>query len=295
MNKRAALFHTASEVALIALSQSSVVLTDAARRTREGADDPVEVVHELRVAIRRVRADLRIFAKVFDPIWLEKVKLQLRDLARVVGEERDLDVIFGRIEQLAAALPDGDRPNAETLLAQLKRDRGVAHERTLAALGDRGRAAAIEDLAVIASRRPLAADADQVTIEDLVAAARRQWRRLRKSVRAAEALPTAEQLHKVRVRAKTLRYSLETLEPVLDRSARRHVKALAALQKHLGEMQDAVVIERWLREFRETGRGDAFLIGELVGIERAREEWFRATWRERWRRVSRKRRRLWAH
>jgi CHAD domain-containing protein len=151
----------------------------------------------------------------------------------------------------------------------------------------------MEDLTVLASRRPLAAGADEVAIDDLVAATRRQWRRLRKSVRAAEALPSAENLHKVRVRAKTLRYSLETLEPVLDRSARRHAKALAALQGHLGEMQDAVVIERWLRDFRETGRSDAFLIGELVGIERAREEWFRATWRERWRRASRKRRHRW--
>jgi CHAD domain-containing protein len=139
----------------------------------------------------------------------------------------------------------------------------------------------------------LAADADQVAIEDLVAATRRQWRRLRKSVRSAEALPSAENLHKVRVRAKTLRYSLETLEPVLDKSARRHAKSLAALQNHLGEMQDAVVIERWLRGFRDTGRGDVFLIGELVGIERAREEWFRATWRERWGRASRKRRCRW--
>jgi CHAD domain-containing protein len=294
MNKRAALSLTASEVALTALSQSSAVLTDADRRARQGEGDPVEVVHELRVAIRRVRADLRIFAKVFDPIWLEKIKLQLCDLARVVGEERDLDVIFVRLEQLVAALPESDQQHAETLLSQLKNDRGVAHERTLAALSDRGRGAPIEALAVVASRPPLAADANQVAIEDLVAATGRQWRRLRKSVRAAEALPTAEELHKVRVRAKTLRYSLETLAPVLDRSARRHAKELAALQSHLGEMQDAVVIERWLREFRETGRGDAFLIGELVGIERAREEWFRATWRERWRRASQKRLSSWA-
>ena len=293
MNKRAALSLTASEVAVTALSQSGDVLMDAARRTREGADDPVEAVHELRVAIRRVRADLRIFAKAFDPNWLNATKQQLRELARVVGEARDLDVIFGRLVQLVAALPESDQRDAETLLSQLRRDRGAALQRVLAALRARDHAAAIEDLAMIGARRPLAADADDVAIDDLVAATRRQWRRLRKSVRSAEALPSAENLHAVRVRAKTLRYSLETLEPVLDKSARRHAKSLVALQNHLGEMQDAVVIERWLREFRDTGRGDVFLIGELVGIERAREEWFRATWRERWSRASRKRRRRW--
>ena len=294
MNKRAALSLNASEVAVAALSQSGEILMDAARRTRAGADDPVEAVHELRVAIRRVRADLRIFAKAFDPNWLDATKRQLRELARVVGEARDLDVIFGRLVQLVAALPESDQPGAETLLSQLRRDRRAALECVLAALGARDHAAAIEDLAMVAARRPLAPDADDVAIDDLVAATRLQWRRLRKSVRSAEALPSAENLHTVRVRAKTLRYSLETLDPVLDKSARRHAKSLVALQNHLGEMQDAVVIERWLREFRDTGRGDVFLIGELVGIERAREEWFRATWRERWSQASRKRRRRWS-
>jgi CHAD domain-containing protein len=140
----------------------------------------------------------------------------------------------------------------------------------------------------------LAAYADEVVVEDFVAAARRQYRRLRESVRAAEAMPNAENLHRVRVRTKRLRYSLETLEPVLHSSARAHAKALAALQDHLGEMQDADVIERWLRAARHAGGNDEFVLGELIGFELGRKAWVGATWQGRWKQASGRPSRRWS-
>ena len=293
MNKRAS-HRVASEFALEALTYSAGTLADAYRCVQAGSGDPVEAVHDLRVAIRRVRADLRIFAKVFDGAWLDATQRQLRDLGRVVGEARDLDVIGSRLEQLAETLPEADRPGAARLLSGLQLDRGVAFERTCDALDSGGRASIVGDLVAISVRSPLAHAAGEVAIGDLVAATRHQWQRLRKSARAAKAAPTAENLHKVRVRAKTLRYSLDTLEPVLHRSARAHAKVLVELQDHLGKMQDAVVIERWLRSARAADPSIEFVVGEFIGLERARKESARSTWRDEWRRVSRKRLRRWA-
>ena len=71
------------------------------------------------------------------------------------------------------------------------------------------------------------------------------------------------------------------------------MKALVALQDHLGEMQDAVVIEQWLRVAHETGRGEAFVVGELVGLERARKERLRGTWRDQWKHAARPKLRRW--
>jgi CHAD domain-containing protein len=295
MSERAVSSTSASEFALSALAHSGDLLQTAARRVEGHDADGVEAVHELRVSIRRVRADLRIFANVFEAVWLEATVAELRDLARLVGGVRDLDVIFEQLETLAGGLAESDRAAAARMLTRLRSECGAARRATLDALRDPARVRAIAELGSIAARRPLAPDADNVTMDDLVAATRHQWRRLRKSVRAAEAEPSAENLHNVRVRAKVLRYSLETLEPVLHRSARRQGKALVALQSHLGELQDVVVIERWLRGVLEKGQGDAFLVGEMVGLVRARGAQFRDGWSRHWREASRKELYRWAH
>ena len=282
------------EFALEAIGRSGAALASAARGVSEGTTEPVEGVHELRVSIRRVRAQLRIFAGVFDAAWLEAMQTQLRDLGRVVGETRDLDVIHGRLEQLAAGLPATDRAGIAPVLAQLALDRSAAHDRACAAVGNTSRASVVDDLTLAPNRWPLAADAAQVDLADLVTATRLQWRRLRKAAAAAEADLSVEKLHLVRIRAKTLRYSLETLEPLLHSSARDHAKALVSLQDHLGKMQDAEVIERWLRVAVETHRGDAFVVGQLVGLERARKERARATWDTPWQRAAQRKLRRWA-
>jgi CHAD domain-containing protein len=293
VNTRAA-SPSASEIAVAALSRCGAVLADAARRVAERSCDPVDAVHELRVAIRRTRAVLRICASSFDPGWLEARQWQLHDLGRVVGETRDLDVMLIRLEQLSAALPESDRASVAPLLSRLRVEREAAFQRTLGVLCDRTRFSEVGDLATIATRPPLAASADEASIDDLVAATRRQWRRLRKSVRIADETPSEKNLHLVRVRAKALRYSLETLEPILHSSARAHARVLVALQDRLGEMQDADVMEGRLRVVRETGQVDAFVLGELVGFERARKAWVRGTWRDEWERASRRRLRRWS-
>jgi len=89
-------------------------------------------------------------------------------------------------------------------------------------------------------------------------------------------------------------FSSETLEPLLHSSARDHAKALVSLQDHLGAMQDAEVVERWLRGALSNGRGDAFVVGELVGLERARKERVCATWETKWQRAARGKLRRWA-
>ena len=294
MNKRATSSSEASDIAIAALSRCGVVLADAARRLSERRGDPVDAVHELRVAIRRVRAVLRICAASFDPDWLEATQWQLRDLARVVGETRDLDVMLIRLEHLADALPESDRASVASLLSRLHVEREAGLRRALDVLCDRTRVSAVDDLVTIATEPRLAAGADQVSIDDLVAATRRQWRRLRKAARTAEDIPSEKNLHLVRVRAKALRYSLETLESILHPSARAHARALGALQDRLGEMQDADVMEGRLRVVRESGEVDAFVIGELVGFERARKDWVRGTWQEAWERASRRRLRRWS-
>ncbi len=280
-----------ADFAIDSLSRSGTVLDAAIRAVRDCPTDPVDAVHELRVAIRQVRSDLRVFSPVFEPRWIEATRDRLAAIADVVGETRDHDVMLGRLRELATIVPKSDRATVSVLLSQLDRDRDASFRRLFDLLRDPETASVATELAS-AAHASLASDADGVDTDDLVAATRRQWRRLRKAVRAVDD-GDEKLLHKVRIRAKTLRYSLETLHPLLHASARRHAEALVALQDHLGEMQDAEVLERWLR--RELGghNGADFVIGELVGIERARKDRVRSEWRGQWKRAARRRHRRW--
>ena len=90
--------------------------------TRRG-DDP-ESLHQLRVAIRRLRAFLRAARPLVDREWAESLREELGWLGGHLGPARDLDVMLDRLRAEVAALGD-DAGAAAGLLAGLEdRPRG---------------------------------------------------------------------------------------------------------------------------------------------------------------------------
>ncbi len=93
----------------------------------------VERVHDMRVATRRLRAALEIFAPAFPPKRHRKALKRVKRLADALGERRDADVEIALLESLAnpgrsALSPDnGDYalpPHEEEALAQLTAEVG---------------------------------------------------------------------------------------------------------------------------------------------------------------------------
>jgi CHAD domain-containing protein len=97
-----------------------------------------------------------------------------------------------------------------------------------------------------------------------------------------------DELHQIRIRAKRVRYAAEAAAPVLGKRARAVGRAAARLQEVLGEHQDAVVAERWLRAWAQGSRSApaAFAAGELAGLERVAAADGRARWPEAWQALS---------
>jgi CHAD domain-containing protein len=123
---------------------------------------------------------------------------------------------------------------------------------------------------------------------------RRPWRKLRRTVRGVGAHPTDRQLHQIRIRAKRLRYAAEAAAPVVGKPARRMATAVEALQTVLGDHHDAVTAEDWFR--REAAAGSstvAFSAGQVVAMQRQRQEHLRRRWRGVWASLDRKKRRRW--
>lgn len=193
--------------------------------------DP-EFVHQARVAVRRVRSAARVLGKAAG--WPAAIDSDLRWIARRLGAVRDWDVLQAQtLPALVAALPAA-KPLAERA-AQLRRRDDEALRQALAG-------ARYARLALHLLRWAHTASDDGPT---LAGVARKRLARLHRRLFDSAAffvvLPVEEQ-HRVRIRAKRLRYALDLFASALPaKSTKRYVEKLAHLQDELGALNDAVV------------------------------------------------------
>jgi CHAD domain-containing protein len=115
---------------------------------------------------------------------------------------------------------------------------------------------------------------------------------LRSAVRQLPESPTDPELHRIRILAKRARYAAEAVAPVAGPDAQAFGRAAAKLQTILGEHQDSVTAQAWLRAARVSGRR-AFVAGELIALERIAAEDARTRWPKVWDSLDRKRLRQW--
>jgi CHAD domain-containing protein len=209
------------------------------------ADDP-EFVHQARVALRRLRSAARLARR-----WVEfppALAAELRWIARRFGAVRDWDVL------LADTLPPLQRelelPPQVRRRAQRERE---AARRTLRAALASPRCARLALAALAWSAQPPRPDAPR-----LRAVAPRSLARLHArlfgSARDFEALP-AQRQHRVRIRAKRLRYALDFFAAALPRrAAADYTQRLAALQDELGALNDVAVAAARLQALAPSAR-----------------------------------------
>jgi CHAD domain-containing protein len=252
-------------------------------------EDP-EAVHQARVACRRVRSTLRTFRGVLEPAWTKRLRDELKWLAGLLGGVRDADVLYARLEEGLATLQEADRAAGRPLLDRLAGEREEARARLIGAMGEERYAALLDDLVAAARAPAVLAEAARPAAELLppqVASARSK---LRKAVRRAGDDPSDEALHKIRIRAKRLRYAAEAVAPAVGKPAERLGKAAEGLQDLLGDQHDAVVAEAWLRQAVDRGPRDRALVaGQLIALQQAAAASDRSGWRKAWKACKGKR------
>lgn len=248
-------------------------------------EDP-EAVHQARVATRRLRSDLRTFAPLVEEFWGQEIGEKLRWLGGLLGGARDADVLYARLRDRVAALPEDDRPGGDRLVADLAKEQAEAHATLLAGIAAEQYLPVVQAL-VDAARAPrLLPESHQPAHDIALRLLAGPWKKLRREVAALDVPALDAQLHEVRIRAKRVRYAAEAVAPVLGRRAVRFARAAAGLQEVLGEHQDAVVTRGLLRD-RGTGAPSevAFAAGELAGLERAAAAEARSEWPAAWKRL----------
>jgi hypothetical protein len=129
----------------------------------------------------------------------------------------------------------------------------------------------------------------------LPALVHKPWKQLARLVDALGDEPPDEALHEVRILAKRVRYAAEAVVGVVGKPARALAVAVAEVQGVLGDMQDAVVAETWLRHQVATNSstGQAMVAGQLVTVQRQQQAACRHGWKGPWKAASHKRLRAW--
>lgn len=274
---------SAGDVVLAYLRAQVDALKHQDPRVRRGEDD---AVHQMRVATRRMRSALQAFGAIVDRDATRELTEELKWLAGVLGEARDLEVLRARFEghvaELDPVLVLGPVP------AQLTRHfaplEAAAHEAAVAALDSDRYFALLDAVDALVARPPFTPVAARKAAKALPDLVDRAYRRLAKR---AEGAHDDTALHEARKAAKRLRYAVEVSEPAFGKRAKKYRKRVKAVQELLGEHQDGVVARPVLRELGAKAQLDGengFTFGLLLGLETAAarrvEDRFPAVWRD---------------
>lgn len=254
------------------------------------ATGDAEAVHQIRVALRRLRSAMSLFGALIAGPETDAIKDELRWLLKQLGPARDTDVFLSEIIEPVVAVFSGE-PALAALHRAYAEEKAEHYQTAYAALNaPRFTALLLELGRWIEGGAWLAATSDEVSplsqpIESLAAALlERRDRKLRKAGKKLGKL-SPEERHAVRILGKKLRYALEFFAPLYpDKRSRRALEALAELQERLGVLNDIAVAEQRLNS-RLDGGGDArhgWAAGLVVGwhsaqarklLKQAEDEW----------------------
>ncbi|MBI3767723.1 MAG: CHAD domain-containing protein [Deltaproteobacteria bacterium] len=289
---------TTGAVALASLRRHFVSLLEHEPGTRLG--DDAEALHDMRVAIRRLRAALALFAEAL-PRRAAAYGATLEWLAGALGAVRDLDVQLEHLEGWRTQMEAGDAEALSTVADLLRRRRVAARRRMLRALDCARYDAFVHRFSVLLRGSPPRRGIAQRPIVDVAPTLiRRRMRKVRKAGDAIVATSPPPAYHELRIRCKKLRYALEAHAEVYGKPVRRLATAVTNLQQLLGDHQDAEVAIVDLRELCERrspqlSRRAIFVIGKIAEryereakrLRRRFPKRYRATTGQRWKGVRR--------
>ncbi len=266
---------------------------------RPNRDEPPapEAIHQMRIATRRLRIALRMFRRMLPTEEGKRFRKDFRWFAQALGEVRDLDVYAENFRTYLHEIPQDQLQDLGGYELHLRRARSEARSELCGLFSDERYARLITLFGAFLDGAP-------------TPGALRRWRSfrvsdgfkkyLRKSAKRVQKLgrkigydAEAKKLHRLRIRAKRLRYELEFFTAVLP-SLAKVAKATKALQDMLGTHQDACTASARLEDYAKalrarTGGDQASVppaLGTLLENQRRKAEEARNAFAGEWRRFE---------
>jgi len=240
--------------------ESLAAQLQAVMREAEGvkiAQDP-EFLHRMRVASRRLRTRLKLFAECLPESKAMLFRKRVRSLTRALGEARDCDVQIIYLTEFMESLETRrQKEGIRRLLLRLTQKRAGIQTAVVKAV------TRLEDGRILTEMQELfrtvlgsmAFDKPEKPGSYAFMLASREIKNLlgelfgfemyiRDPARSAE-------LHQMRIAAKHLRYAMESFEPLFRTRLRKPIKAAKAIQEILGDIHDCDVWAHFLPVFLE--------------------------------------------
>lgn len=232
-----------------------------ARKLREHLDGAktakdIEDVHQVRVACRRLRAGLRLFADCFDSTAVNDWQKRTKKLLKSFGRARDLDVQILFLEHTLDGLSKKHkamRPGIARMLLRRQQERQKVQKSVVRAVDKLDCGDLFASLCLEAEPPE---DAAPVPFSAALAERfRRQSETYQSDVeQKLESLRDASDSqghHDLRIAVKKLRYMLEIADVAYQGQLKKTIKKLKTLQTLLGDLHDCDI---WMEEidcFRE--------------------------------------------
>ena len=264
--------------------------------------DEYDSVHQMRVAVRRLRATLRTFDQVIPHVHSEHLDTELQWLGRVLGHARDAEVLAGHLR-------DSLRPTPSELLigpvqARIQGHyaprRADARAALLEALDSPRYARLLAELDRVVAGPPRGPQAAAPARDVLPPVVRRTYRQAKRRMRRARHAPAGPArdlaLHQARKSARRARYAAEAAAPAAGRPARKFARGMKRVQSVLGDHHDTVLARQAARDLgigAHLAGENAFTYGLMYEHELHRAEQRQADARRVWKRAARPRRRRW--
>src|SRR5438067_36945 len=245
--------------------------------TRSGADP--EDLHQMRVAVRRVRSVLKLSGTAAT----EHVRAELKWLGAALGEVRDYDVLIGHLRTTVDSFAEEDQAAGNRLIDVFAAERLKAKRRLNRVLNTQRYDSLLRATAELSREAEILPHSDGTPLAP-ADALRKPYRKLTKAVAALPEDPPDDDLHALRIHGKRLRYAAEMATGAAKKKRAAQLKALVKatrrLQDVLGSHQDAVVAADRVRALAAASAEPpvGFIAGRIVERELGRRNQARADW-----------------
>ena len=253
-------------------------------------------VHQMRIAIRRIRAALRMLRDLLPDDRVAYFNSELRWLAQALGGVRDADVYDENFHHYLDVLPARDVKALAPYEQHLTRVRQQARAELVGALNSARYEALIADFGAFVAAGPAVGARRRFGTLTIGAAAdsyvEAAIRKMLKRGRRVRRHPSPEKLHRLRIEGKRVRYTLEYFGQFYPDRLKGPLRALRDLQNVLGEHQDACTACERLQAYADSvpltpeARRELLALGRLVQSQEQHGAEARARFAKAWRRFE---------
>lgn len=221
-------------VAAETLTRARAILDDQAR-------EPTLTVHDIRRAMKRWRALLRMLAPILGD-GTEVLRTQARDLSRKLTVARDAQSSIDAFQDAVEAGLDGEMTlSPRSIVTVQSRLEALRAEGERSIWNDERRTEMTEYM-IAASFQVAQWNVADVTFGDVADALSTTYRRARRAIPHTWEQIDAEELHELRRRVVEHRYQMELIEPAWPRMGKLWVEEAQRLRTRLGKYQDLAVL-----------------------------------------------------